>query len=451
MRGLQLKIAASMALVAGLATLSIGFSTYNSASARLYDEVDRSLVQASAVLIVRNERPGEDLSPRRDRVVLERVVIPQGSSLDMFIISVLDRQGELSRTNSSIELPVDELDRQLAGTLVGDRFRTVVIAGVDFRMRTNSLTFGALQIARPLTETQAVLEDLRRRTFWQVVLISFAAALIGILIARSVVRPLVRLTRAAERVEASGQLDVPAEAAGRDEVGRLTTAFHSMLGALERSRVEQQRLVQNAGHELRTPLTSLRTNLDVMRRHPDLEVETRHRLLDDLGRDTEELISLVNEVIEVASGERDDAEPRAVVLADLVRTAADRLQRRTGRVVSVDADGSVVRARPDALNRAMSNLLDNAHKFDSSGAALRVYVRHGRVEVVDHGPGIPAEDLPHVFERFHRSVDARSLPGSGLGLSIVRDVIEREGGTVFAANHPTGGALVGFELSVDSH
>lgn len=442
MRSLQLKIAAALAFVAALATLSIGLSSYQSTSARLYDEIDRSLVQAASVVVV---RPGDEGRPPD-----EQVVLPQGSALDLFVITVLDAEGDVVSSSSNIALPVDDVDRQLAGRLSGERFRTVEIAGDPYRVRTTSVAPGALQVARPLAETRAVLDDLRWRTGWQVALISIAAALTGVLIARSVTRPLVRLTRAAEQVGATGQLDVALESAGRDEVGRLTTAFHGMLEALEHSRVEQQRLVQNAGHELRTPLTSLRTNLDVLRRHGGLDPDTRVRLLDDLGRDTDELVLLVNEVIDVATGERDDAAPEPVRVAQVVQRAAERLERRTGRRVHVDADASVVVARREALDRAISNLLDNAQKFDESGSPVDVIVRRGRVEVLDRGPGIPEADLPHVFERFHRSVGARSLPGSGLGLSIVRDIAQREGGRVFAVNRDGGGAIVGLELPLDA-
>lgn len=446
MRSLQLKISLSLAFVAALATFSIGLSSYQSTSARLHDEVDRSLVQAASVVVVRSDTPGAENLPGRDRVVAEQVVLPQGSALDLFVISVLDRQGRLVSSSSNTVLPVDEVDRQLAGRLSGERYRTVEVAGDPYRVRTTSVATGALQVARPLSETRAVLDDLRWRTFWQVGLISVAAALTGVLIARSVTRPLVRLTKAAEKVGATGQLDVAVETAGRDEVGRLTAAFHAMLEALEHSRVEQQRLVQNAGHELRTPLTSLRTNLDVLRRHPDIDAETRLRLLDDLGRDTDDLVLLVNEVIDVATGERDEDEPQPVRVAEIVQRAAERLERRTGRLVHVDADTTLVLARPEGLDRAVSNLIDNAQKFDDTGGPLDVVVRQGRVEVLDRGPGIPDDDLPHVFERFHRSVGARSLPGSGLGLSIVRDLVQREGGTVFALNRDGGGAIVGFEL-----
>jgi two-component system sensor histidine kinase MprB len=94
----------------------------------------------------------------------------------------------------------------------------------------------------------------------------------------------------------------------------------------------------------------------------------------------------------------------------------------------------------------VSNLLDNAAKFDASDAAVDVEVSLGAVSVSDHGPGIPADELDHIFERFHRTAETQSLPGSGLGLSIVREVVERNGGSVRAANRAGGGAVIGFRL-----
>jgi two-component system sensor histidine kinase MprB len=117
--------------------------------------------------------------------------------------------------------------------------------------------------------------------------------------------------------------------------------------------------------------------------------------------------------------------------------------------VKVDADDTVVLGRRQGLERAISNLVDNALKFDEQGLApVEIVVREGRVTVLDRGPGIVGADLPHLFDRFFRSVNARSRPGSGLGLSIVREVAERHGGTVFAGPRDGGGAEIGFALPV---
>jgi two-component system sensor histidine kinase MprB len=229
-------------------------------------------------------------------------------------------------------------------------------------------------------------------------------------------------------------------------VGRLGTAFDGMLDALAASRAEQQRLVQDAGHELRTPLTSVRTNLAVLRRHPDLDPATRRKVLDDLHNEVEELVVLLEEVVALAQGAVDDTPPTRVELGVLARTVAERAERRHGRVVVVTADQSAVEAPLPAVERAVSNLVDNAAKFDQSGGPIEVVVEAGAVTVLDRGPGIAPGDETRVFDRFYRAEAARSRPGSGLGLSIVRDVALRNGGSVIAEPRPGGGAVVGFRL-----
>ena len=282
-------------------------------------------------------------------------------------------------------------------------------------------------------------------------LVTVVAAAVGWLIAGTVSGPLVRLTRAATDVQRSGRLDIEVPVGGKDEVGRLGDAFNGMLGALATSRDDQRRLVEDAGHELRTPLTSVRTNLAVLRRHPDLDPATRAQVLDDLHAETEELVELVEEVVALARGSSDEAPPEPVALGAVAGAVAARARRRHARLVSVVDDGSIVHAPPAALERAISNLVDNAAKFDPSGGPIEIEIAAGRLLVRDSGPGIAPGDLGRVFDRFYRAEDARSRPGSGLGLSIVREVVERAGGTAEATNRPGGGAIVGFQLPLADH
>jgi two-component system sensor histidine kinase MprB len=291
-----------------------------------------------------------------------------------------------------------------------------------------------------------VLDDLRLRILLIGSVAVALAALAGWLAANQLTKSLRDLTAAAGEVSSTGRLDIPIKAEGRDEVGKLASAFSTMLGALSRSRQEQHRLVQDAGHELRTPLTSLRTNVDVLRRHSDLPAEMRSKVLADLDTEVGELSSLVEEVVAVGSGRASDELSQRIVLADAVTSAAERVERRTGRVIDVETDSTVVIAQPSQLERAITNLLDNAAKFDRTDQPISVTALNGRVAVRDHGPGIAPADLPHVFDRFYRSVNARQEPGSGLGLSIVTDVAAAHGGSTFAENHPAGGAVVGFVL-----
>jgi two-component system sensor histidine kinase MprB len=275
-----------------------------------------------------------------------------------------------------------------------------------------------------------------------------AAAGAGWLLARRITRRLVRLAGIAEEVSVHGRVDQEVPVDGRDEVGRLSTSFNAMLGRLAAARESQDRLVQDAAHELRTPLTSLRTNASVLRRIAELSPDARTRLIDDVQGETRELSHLVDELVELALSRRSDEADEPVKLAAVAGRAAERVQRRTGRQVRIDADDSVVHGRRQGLERAVGNLLENAAKFDGDGdEPIEVLIHQDTVTVSDRGPGIDAEDAARVFDRFYRADTARGLPGSGLGLAIVHDVAEAHGGTVFARTRSGGGAEVGFSVA----
>ncbi|WP_260478322.1 sensor histidine kinase KdpD [Nonomuraea sp. WAC 01424] len=156
--------------------------------------------------------------------------------------------------------------------------------------------------------------------------------------------------------------------------------------------------------------------------------------------------------MQLAADERGHEEPIDLQLAELAERAAAAARRRTGRDILVHATPAVVTVRPAALQRAISNLLDNAAKFDPDGIQpIELIADGGRIEVRDRGPGIDEHDLERVFDRFYRAVATRSLPGSGLGLAIVKDVALRHGGNPFATNRPGGGAIVGFTLGKPGH
>jgi two-component system, OmpR family, sensor histidine kinase MprB len=431
---IRVKIALVMAGVALVATAAIGTISYRSTSSRLIDEVDRSIAEATTLLSGRQIGAG-------------RFQVPNRSLLDVYLVRVLDIDGETLQSTFNEHVPLESDAADVLGSPRLIDVDSVTVQDVHYRVHTIGVPTGAVQIARPLTETDSVLQDIRQRTFLLVGLVSLFAALLGWMLAGSVVAPLRRLTRAAETVEESGQLDVDVPGVGTDEVGRLGSAFRSMLDALQRSRTEQQRLVQDAGHELRTPLTSLRTNLAVMRRHPEMGADMKERILDDLDSEITELTDLVNEVVSVASGELSDQPAEMFDLGTVAQSVATRMGRRKSRGVVVDSEDSTTVFGPVAgVERAISNLIENAAKFDETGGDIDVIVRGGSLTVLDRGSGIPSEDLPRVFDRFHRADTARTLPGSGLGLAIVREVIERHGGTVSAAHRPGGGAAVGFSL-----
>jgi two-component system, OmpR family, sensor histidine kinase MprB len=211
--------------------------------------------------------------------------------------------------------------------------------------------------------------------------------------------------------------------------------------------VAQRRLVADASHELRTPLTSLRTNVEVLNDPDGMSPDTRRSLLEDLSAQLDELTHLVGDLVDLARDDERVAEPEDVRLDALVAESVRRCERHAPRVAfEVSLEPTAVEGRPDRLERAVANLLDNAAKFSPEGGTVEVVLREGELSVRDHGPGIPEADLPHVFDRFYRSLDARSVPGSGLGLAIVRQVAEAHGGAVAARPADGGGTI--FTLSL---
>ena len=443
---LRAKLALVLASLAAMAAVGVGLLSYDATSTRMLAEIDRTLLNASRA---RSDGDGDNIPGGRP--IGPPIFTPGGRrpGVNLEVVQYFDASGSVtSLSTDGVTLPVNDAEHAVAVTGKGEVLRTSV--GSDdreFRVRTQPVLGGARQFGRDLSEMNRVLHDLRARILLVGGIAVALAALAGWLAARGLTRSLSTLTEAASEVSSTGRLDVDIKTGGRDEVGRLGAAFSTMLGALNRSREDQRRLVQDAGHELRTPLTSLRTNVDVLRRHTDLPADMKAKLLDDLDIEVAELSSLVEEVVAVGSGRNADEPPTHVSLVDVVESAVGRVSRRTGREIAVMADASSVMAQRSAVERAITNLLDNAAKFDPTDLPISITVEQGRVAVRDHGPGIAPEDLDQVFDRFYRAVNARSQPGSGLGLSIVTEVALAHGGTTFAQNHPEGGAIVGFTLA----
>jgi len=452
---LRAKLALVLALLAALAATSVGWLSYDATRDRMLSEIDNTLRSASEIRADRFPNggprvPGGTL-PSRNPADLDNWNLPREFGIEQFVFQALNADGTRIGGTPDVDLPINDDELTVAKAGKGNVLHTVTASdGRQYRVLTHAYKDYTLQLGRDLTEMEHVLADLRARILLVGGIAVGVAAIAGWLFARGLTKSLRTLTSAAGEVSTTGRLDIDVNANGRDEVGRLGAAFASMLGALSRSREEQQRLVQDAGHELRTPLTSLRTNVDVLRRHTDLPADMRVRVLDDLDTEVAELSALVEEVVAVGSGRTSDEPVKSIKLAEAVETAAERVGRRTGRMIDVRTDEAVVNAQRLLLERAITNLLDNAAKFDDTDLPIELSALRGRIAVRDHGPGIAPDDLDHVFDRFFRAVAARSQPGSGLGLSIVTEIAAAHGGSTFAENHPAGGAVVGFTVPLIS-
>ena len=447
-----MRFALAFALVSVVVAGLVGLLSYHAAATRITEANDTTL-QAAETSLARGETgvlatPGPPDDRRRGDDADD---IQRGQTLVGRLVGADGVVTPLGGIPTAI--PVTDRARTLAADVVPGATDTTetTVDGVTYRVLTTSLADGrgALQVALNVEISHRVLTGMAIEIAWVSLAVLVVAAGAGWLVAGRITRRPVRLTRTAEQVSGRGDAaeEVPVE--GRDEVGRLSASFNTMLGRLVASREAQDRLVQDAAHELRTPLTSLRTNASVLRRFAELSPEARERLLSDVQGETRELSHLVDELVELALSGRTDEPEQDVALADVAAKAADRVRRRSGRTVAVDADGSVVRGRRQALERAVGNLLENAAKFDDTDEAIELRVRAGTTTVRDHGPGIAATDADRVFDRFYRAETARSRPGSGLGLAIVRDVADAHDGTAFVTTPPGGGTTVGLSVAAD--
>jgi two-component system sensor histidine kinase MprB len=333
-----------------------------------------------------------------------------------------------------------------SGTGVADRS----VRGTRLRVLTvGAGARGAVLVALPLAEVDHELSRLELL----LLLIGIAgialAAALGVLVARTALAPIARFTRRAERLsgglDLSQRLDVGQrlEVADHDELGRLAESFNATLDALARSADAQRRLIADAGHELRTPIASLRANIQVLQEAERLAPEERESLRRDVIDELDELTALIGDVIELARGSAPEAVRAEVRLDALLDAAVERARRRAGGVrFELDLEPTLVCADAPAVDRAISNLLENARRWSPPGGSVEVRLRDGELTVRDRGPGFAARDLPFVFDRFYRAEEARRLPGSGLGLAIVRHAAEAHGGYARAANAADGGALL---------
>jgi two-component system sensor histidine kinase MprB len=370
---------------------------------------------------------------------------------------LIDPDGHvLFRSSANVTLPVDARTRELA-TGTGTRFfRDANVNGLHMRILAEHIAPGrAIQVAQQLTEVDSLLRRLRLILALLDIGGIALAALLGRLVAGTAVRPLKRLTQATEHVALTQDLSGRIEpAGGEDEIGRLATSFNAMLDALERSMNAldasvhaQRQLVADASHELRTPVTSLRTNIEILQQAQDMDPEERQRLLSDVVEQIEELTLLMNDLIDLARGEEPRANAEDTRLDLVVGEVADRAHRHAPATpFQVELEPTIVAGVPARLERAVRNLIDNAVKYSPPGEPVEIRLQGVELTVRDHGQGISAEDLPHVFDRFYRGAEARGRSGSGLGLAIVRQVVEQHGGSVTAEPAAGGGTLMRLRL-----
>jgi two-component system sensor histidine kinase MprB len=441
---LRSRIALLVAVTVGFAVALVALAAYVTMRMELSHQLDHSLLERADQVVALQQQFPQTLTSTPSLSLI-------AADVDLCFVSA---QYSTQCTDAGLReaLGSDGPELAVAQGRSDQSVRTLSYSNERYRVVAVPLGDGAaLVLAGSAEQADATLEHLGLVLLLVGSIGVVFSAGAGLVLARAAVRPVERLTAAAEHVARTGELE-PIDVHGHDELGRLAVTFNAMLAALEISRTRQRQLVADAGHELRTPLTSLRTNLDLLAQSEasvgrQLPKEDREALLVDVRAQAEELSGLVADLVELARDDAPSSGPESVDFAGVVERAVERVRRRAvGVRFDVALEPWTVHGESAQLERAVTNVLDNAVKWSPPDGSVAVRLRHGRLDVADSGPGIEDADLPHVFDRFYRSPTARAMPGSGLGLSIVRQAAERHGGSVSIGRAQTGGALVVLEL-----
>ena len=438
-------IATSVIVFLTVSILSVAI--YATVSKHLLSEVDNTL-DARVVAIAESIRPRNNAAPgnRRQRNPLEEALLPIRFDT---VTQVIDPRGNVVIALGQVDLPISNDVFEMVANPLAQRMRiTTKIDGVPYRiLSVPILRGGALQLGKDISDIESAKEGILLWLFVLGLLAIAASGSAGWFIARRTARPIQKLAAAAEHIAATRELTTTLDISGDAEIEQLATSFNTMLVALRLSREQQQQLVQDASHELRTPLTSLRANSELLERE-NLDTETKNLILRDIRAEVDELAALTGELSSLASDQRLIEQLQIVNLGEAVEEVVERAQRRSGRIINLERKSPAsIRVRPSQLDRAISNLIDNALKFCPTSQPVDVFVSNSRIEVCDHGPGISDADKPHIFDRFYRAVATRALPGSGLGLAIVKQFADDHDAVVNAVDTPGGGATISIEFS----
>ena len=424
----------AMSMVAMVVVL-MAVAVYAVVSAALYTDIDNQL-QSRAQLLIASGSLAADPAKAIEGTAYSDVnamLVNPGRS-----IYTANQQGQT--------LPVGQPEKAV---IRGELFMSRRTVG-DQRVLAVHLPNGSsLLISKSLQPTNAVMNKLK----WVLLAVGgvgvVIAAVAGGTVARTGLRPVGKLTEAAERVARTDDLR-PIPVLGSDELARLTEAFNAMLRALAESRERQARLVADAGHELKTPLTSLRTNVELLMASgapgaPPIPESELAELRSDVIGQIEELSTLVGDLVDLTREDNGGAVLEDVDMTEVIDRSLERVRRRRNDIrFDVDIIGWQLHGDPAGLSRAVLNLLDNAAKWSPPGGTVGVRLRqvdaaHAELVVSDDGPGIAPEERALVFERFYRSTSARAMPGSGLGLAIVKQIIVKHGGMIRIGETVPGG------------
>lgn len=421
------------------AVLCIGLSTYYGARATMYAELDHELVEVASYAAPLVSIDVDGLGGLNASSL-------QASNVSLMLVSTYGEVLRVPGMRNTVDPGMEET--AIARTQQGYSTRTLIgREGGEYRVVAVPITVDSgkysLVIARsqgPTRITLGVIGNVIALIGGVFILLSGA---LGSWSGQRLTRPLRNLSTALTRVTETNELQ-PIGVYTSDEFGDLARSFDTMMHSLDSSRERQKRLIADAGHELRTPLTSMRTNVELLvadEKSGMLPDGARREILDDVAAQLGEFTSLVGDLVQLSRDDVVTPAPEPLDFSDVVRSAIERARRRGPNLgFDVALEPYFIIGEPDTLERAVTNLLDNAVKFSPDHGTVHISLAAGILTIWDEGPGIAEEDLERIFDRFYRSDKARNTPGTGLGLSIVAHTIESHGGAVSAQNHPGAGA-----------
>ncbi|MGZ3146888.1 sensor histidine kinase [Lentzea chajnantorensis] len=442
LRGLKPRLMAAFALLTLLgAVAAAGLSYANARSLLLSDAQDGFM--NPLVEEVRDYAPRVAVPPTQQD--LDDMATYLRSS------SVVVYQGMRSRSGSALDFVPAELRETLKTSRTvqwqrrTDRADPYVVIGIPLLQPSGEPTGVEVWAYSSLGGPARAIDSFAQAAWLGVALVLPLALGLALLTAQGVLRPVRRLGAAA-RALGAGRLDTRVEERGADELTELARTFNRAAEQLEASQAASRRFVADVSHELRTPLTAMNAVTGVLDEDADALPEDTAVAARLVSAETRKLTRLVNDLMEIS---RFDEGRNVLELDewDIGTAVSDSLAAR-GWTSSVEASlpagvtGRVDRRRLDVV---VANLVGNALRHGS--APVTVSVRPGVIEVADSGPGVPPDALPHIFDRFYKADTARSRSeGSGLGLAIAWENARLHGGTIEAANAPSGGAVFTLRL-----
>ena len=316
---------------------------------------------------------------------------------------------------------------------------------------------GVLLLVSPVQEIMQNLYQLQD----QMVLIFAAIALTSLICAwvfsRVITRPIAGLNRGIQKMS-KGDFSARVKVRGSGEMKQLARAFNSMSEKLETLDQSRNQFVSNASHELKTPLATMKIMIESLIYQPDMDKNLRTEFMTDINNEIDRLSAIVSDLLTLVQMDSQNVKltRENLSIAQLIKDNAHRLtpiaNQKGQKIVLQLQDSCDIYADKSKLNQVIYNLMENAVKYTQASGVIRVSLqRQGRnaiFKVSDNGPGIPKENLPHIFDRFYRVDKARSREkgGTGLGLSIVHQLVLLHGGAISVESEEGKGATFIVEL-----